>query len=216
MRMSPHRLHRFTRILGTEKKDTNHTNAAQEKSVTIRDICGKTFSRKIRDNPWNLWENILSSSMRRSLPQITQIYTDIGCGGEGHESHGRSTRKICDNPWNLWETFSQAKSVRICGICGKTSLKQRAEESPTDYADLHGYWVQGEGHESHECSTRKIRDNPWNLWETFSQAKSVRICGICGKTSLKQRAEESPTDYADLHGYWVQGEGHESHGYGCV
>ena len=50
-------------------------------------------TRKICDNPWNLWENILSSSMRRSLPQITQIYTDIGCGGEGHESHGCSTRK---------------------------------------------------------------------------------------------------------------------------
>ena len=143
-------------------------------------------TRNICDNPWNLWENILSSSMRRSLPQITQIYTDIGYGEEGHESHGRSIRKICDNPWNLWEnilkkksvtireicgkTFSQAKSVRICEICGKT----------------------------------------------FSQAKSVRICEICGKTSLKLRAEEPPTDYADLHGYWVQGEGHESHGYGCV
>ena len=53
-------------------------------------------------------------------PQITQIYTDIGYGEEGHESHGRSTRNICDNPWNLWETFSQAKSVRICEICGTT------------------------------------------------------------------------------------------------
>ena len=113
-----HKLRRFTRILGAEEKDTNHTDVAQEKSVTIRDICGKTFSRN-----------------------------------------------ICDNPWNLWETFSQAKSVRICEICGKTSLKLRAEEPPTDYADLHGYWVQGEGHESYGCSTRNICDNPWNLWD---------------------------------------------------
>ena len=72
-----HRLRRFTRILGAEKKDTNHTDVSQEISVTIR------------------------------------------------------------------------------GICGITSLKQRAEESPTDYADLHGYWVRGEGHESHGRSTRK-------------------------------------------------------------
>ena len=137
-----HRLHRFTRILGTGKKDTNHTDVAQEKSVTIRGICGKTFS--------------------------------------------------------------QEKSVRICEIRGTTSLKQRAEESPTDYADLHGYWVREKGHESHGRSIRKICDNPWNLWETFSQAKSVRICEICGKTSLKLRTEEPPTDYADLHGYWVR------------
>ena len=117
---------------------------SQEKSVTIRDICGKTFSRKIRDNPWNLWENILSSSMRRSLPQITQIYTDIGYG-EKDTNH---------------TDVAQEKSVTIRGICGKTSLKLRAEEPPTDYADLHGYWVQGEGHESYGCSTRKICDNP--------------------------------------------------------
>ena len=122
-----HRLHRFTRILGAEEKDTNHTDVAQEKSVTIRDICGKTFSRKIRDNPWNLWENILSSSMRRSLPQITQIYTDIGCGGEGHESHGCSTRK---------------KSVTIRGICGKIFSQAACGGVPTDYTDLHGYWVR--------------------------------------------------------------------------
>ena len=115
-----------------------------------------------------------SSYVRRSLPQITQIYTDIGYGEEGHESHGRSTRNICDNPWNLWETFSQAKSVRICEICGKTSLKLRAEEPPTDYADLHGYWVQGEGHESHGCSTRKICDNPWNLWENILSSSMRR------------------------------------------
>ena len=40
-----HRLHRFTRILGAEEKDTNHTDVAQEISVTIRGICGKTFSQ---------------------------------------------------------------------------------------------------------------------------------------------------------------------------
>ena len=88
-------------------------------------------------------------------PQITQIYTDIGYGEEGHESHGRSTRKICDNPWNLWETFSQAKSVRICEICGKTfsSCVRRCLPQITQiYTDI-GYG--GEGHKSHGCSTRK-------------------------------------------------------------
>ena len=104
-----HRLHRFTRILGTGKKDTNHTDVAQEKSVTIRGICGKTFS--------------------------------------------------------------QEKSVRICEIRGTTSLKQRAEESPTDYADLHGYWVREKGHESHGRSIRKICDNPWNLWDNILSSK---------------------------------------------
>ena len=98
--------------IGYGEKDTNHTDVAQEKSVTIRDICGKTFSRNICDNPWNLWETF-SSSVRRSLPQITQIYTDIGCGGEGHESHGRSTRKICDNPWNLWDNIL-SRNRNIC------------------------------------------------------------------------------------------------------
>ena len=50
--------------IGYGEKDTNHTDVAQEKSVTIRGIRGKTFS----------------SYVRRSLPQITQIYTDIGYG----------------------------------------------------------------------------------------------------------------------------------------
>ncbi|WP_293477717.1 hypothetical protein, partial [Prevotella sp.] len=63
--------------------------------------------------------------------------------------------------------------MTIRGICGTTSLKQRAEESPTDYADLHGYWVRGEGHESYGRSTRKICDNPWNLWENILSS-SVR------------------------------------------
>ena len=113
--------------IGCVRKNTNHTDVAQEKSVTICDICGKTFSRKICDNPWNLWENILSSSMRRSLPQITQIYTDIGYGEEGHESHGRSIRKICDNPWNLWENILKKKSVTIRDICGTTLSRKICE-----------------------------------------------------------------------------------------
>ena len=134
-----HRLHRFTRILGAEEKDTNHTDVAQEKSVTIRDICGKTFSRKIRDNPWNLWENILSSSMRRSphrLHRFTRIlgtekkdtnHTDVAqeksvtIRGIRGKKFSRN-RNICENPWNLWDNI----------------LKLRAEEPPTDYADLHG------------------------------------------------------------------------------
>ena len=135
--------------IGCVRKNTNHTDVAQEKSVTIRDICGKTFSRN-----------------------------------------------ICDNPWNLWETFSQAKSVRICEICGKTSLKLRAEEPSTDYADLHGYWVQGEGHESHGCSTRNICDNPWNLWDNILSS------------SMRRSLPQITQIYTDI---GCGGEGHESH-----
>ena len=45
------------------------------------------FSSCICENLWHLWENILSSCIRdihvnhrvrRSLPQITRIYTDVG------------------------------------------------------------------------------------------------------------------------------------------
>ena len=35
----------------------------KKKSVTIREICGTTFSSKIRGNPWNLWENILKQNL---------------------------------------------------------------------------------------------------------------------------------------------------------
>ena len=52
----------------------------KKKSVTIREICGTTFSSKIRGNPWNLWENILKQKeCVINLPQMSQIYTDIGC-----------------------------------------------------------------------------------------------------------------------------------------
>ena len=142
-----------------------------------------------------------SSYVQRSLPQITQITRILGAG------------KKDTNHTDV----AQEKSVTIRGICGKTFLKLRAEEPPTDYADLHGYWVQGEGHESHGCSTRNICDNSWNLWENIlsssmrrsphrlhrftrilgtekkdtnhtdvAQEKSVTIRGICGKHSLKQ------------------------------
>ena len=83
-----HRLRRFTRILGAEEKDTNHTDVAQEKNL------------------WQFVESVGKYSLKQHAeesPQITQIYTDIGYGEEGHESHGRSTRKICDNPWYLWD-----------------------------------------------------------------------------------------------------------------
>jgi len=84
--------------LGTEEKDTNHTDVAQEK------IC---------DNPWNLWETFsqaksvriceicgktFSSSVRRCLPQITQIYTDIGYGEKDTNHTDVAQEKICDNP----------------------------------------------------------------------------------------------------------------------
>ena len=83
--------------IGYGEKDTNHTDVAQEKSVTIRGIRGKTFS----------------SYVRRSLPQITQIYTDIGYGEKdtNHTDVAQEksvtirdicgkifSRNICDNP----------------------------------------------------------------------------------------------------------------------
>ena len=61
---------------------TNYTNAAQKnlwesvksvgeypqaKSVGIRGICGRIFSSKICDNPWNLWDNILKQNTWESM-----------------------------------------------------------------------------------------------------------------------------------------------------
>ena len=87
--------------------------------------------------------------MRGSLPQITQIYTDIGYGGEGHESHGRSTRKksvtirdICGR------TFSQEKSVTIRDICGKTfssSVRGSLPQITQIYTDI-GYGKKDTNH----------------------------------------------------------------------
>lgn len=39
----------------------------KKKSVTIREICGTTFSSKIRENPWNLWEYILKQNTWESV-----------------------------------------------------------------------------------------------------------------------------------------------------
>ena len=37
--------------------------------------------KRICENPWNLWENILKQKEYViNLPQMSQIYTDIGCG----------------------------------------------------------------------------------------------------------------------------------------
>ena len=39
----------------------------KKKSVTIREICGTTFSSKIRGNPWNLRDNILKQNTWESV-----------------------------------------------------------------------------------------------------------------------------------------------------
>ena len=48
---------------------------------------------------------------------------------------------------------------------------QRAGESPTDYTDLHGYWVQRKLPQITQIYTdvaqEKICDNPWNPWENI-------------------------------------------------
>ena len=103
-----HRQHREARIL------------EYIKSVNICGICGRTISRCICENPWNLWENNLKMQRmaptdiadehgyrgRRSFPQIAQMNTDTGI------------YKICE----------------ICGICGRINLKQQ-RVAPTDIAD---------------------------------------------------------------------------------
>ena len=71
------------------------------------------IKEKICENPRHLWENILSSCIRdihvnhrvrRSLPQITQIYTDVGA---------KDVEKICENLWHLWENIAQDASMII-------------------------------------------------------------------------------------------------------
>ena len=65
--------------------------------------------------------------VRRNLPQIAQMNTDIGI------------YKICEYLWNPWENKSQAaeggshRYRRLTQILG-------AKESPTDSTDEHGFW----------------------------------------------------------------------------
>ena len=78
---------------------------------------------KICDNLWHLWENLFSIfirdivgiraryMVRRSLPQITRIYTDVGAKGKNTDCCTNHTDVAC------W----YQKSVIICGICGRTS-----------------------------------------------------------------------------------------------
>ena len=142
--------------IGCREKDTNHTDVAQEKSVTIRGICGKTFSQAA------------CGGVSHRLHRFTRI---LGTGKKDTNHTDVAQEKSVTIRGICGKTFSQEKSVRICEIRGTTSLKQRAEESPTDYADLHGYWVREKGHESHGRSIRKICDNPWNLWDNILSSK---------------------------------------------
>ena len=131
--------------IGCVRKNTNHTNAAQEKSVTIRGICGKTFSQ---EKSVRICEIRGTTSLKQHAEESPTDYADL----HGYWVRRRRTR--------ITRMQHKKISVTIREIYGKTSLKLRAEESPTDYADLHGYWMRAEEYESHECSTRKIRDNP--------------------------------------------------------
>ena len=72
----------------------------------------------------------LSSSERRSLPQIARMSTDIGI------------YKICENPWNLWDNISHAASGGVSHRCHRLTRIFGAKEFPTDIADEHGYLVR--------------------------------------------------------------------------
>ena len=127
--------------------------------MKICGICGRTISRCICENPWNLWENNLKMQRmaptdigdehgyrgRRSFPQIAQMNTDTGI------------YKICE----------------ICGICGRINLKQQ-KESPTDSTDEHGYWVRRSLPQIARMNTDigiyRICEYLWNQWENKSQA----------------------------------------------
>ena len=152
--------------------------------------------------------------MRGSLPQITQIYTDIGCRKKDTNHTNAAQEKSVTIHGISGKTFSQEKSVRICEIRGTTSLKQHAEESPTDYADLHGYWVRRRRtritrmqHKKISVTirdicgktfSRNICDNPWNLWDNITQA-------ACGGVSHRLRrftrilgTEKKDTNHTDV------------------
>ena len=82
-----------------------------------RHLWENIFSSCICENLWHLWENILSSCIRdihvnhrvrRSLPQITRIYTDVGA---------KDVEKICENLWLLWENiFSSCIRDNPCSL----------------------------------------------------------------------------------------------------
>ena len=77
-----HRLHRFTRILGTEEKDTNHTDVAQEIFVTIRGICGKH-------------SQAACGGASHKLRRFTRI---LGAEEKDTNHTDVAQEKICDNP----------------------------------------------------------------------------------------------------------------------
>ena len=120
---------------------------SQEKSVTIRGICGKTFSQAACEGAshrLHRFTRILGAEEKDTN------HTDVA------QEKSVTIRGICG------KTFSQEIeiSVTIRGICGTTFSQAACRGPPTDYADLHGYWVREEGHESHGRSTRNICGNP--------------------------------------------------------
>ena len=135
---------------------------------------------KICENPWNLWDNI----------------SQAACGGVSHRCHRftrmwmRRRHEICRRPTDRKEVISRIsriytekirvirvqksiESVCIRGICGRIISSSRWC-SPTDIADLHGYWVRRSlpqiARMSTEIGIYKICENLWNLWENKPQA----------------------------------------------
>ena len=128
--------------------------------------------------------------VRRCVPQIAQMNTDIGI------------YKICEYLWNPWENKSQAaegishryrRLTRILGAKENTNLYNYTNinlkvikicenpwnpwennlkmqmVAPTDIADEHGYWVRRcfpqIAHRSTDIGIYKICEYLWNLWE---------------------------------------------------
>ena len=78
--------------------------------------------------------------MRGSLPQITQIYTDV------------AQEKICDNPWNPWENILSSSMRRSLPQITQIYTDIGCGEKDTNHTDV---------------AQEKICDNPWNLWENI-------------------------------------------------
>ena len=125
---------------------------------------GEHSSRCIHDNPCSL-----NHRERGCLPLITRIYTDVGAK-------------------------DVEKSVRICGICGRTSSQAASVIIRVRFIiGSKGVFHRLRG--STRMWVRRMLKKSVRIrgicGRTSSQAASVKICGICGRTFSQAASEIS-------------------------
>ena len=111
---------------------------------------------KICENPWHLWENIAQDAS-----VIIRVRFIIGSKGVSHWLRGSTRMRV---------RRMLKKSVRLCGICGRTSSQAASVIIRVRFiigCEGVSHWLRR--------STR--------MWVRRMLKKSVIICGIYGRTS---------------------------------